>query len=86
MQNVDRPSHVQPFPEPARARCPRIEAKAVRLVTRPERLHGISRHRSGRRRLGEWAAIRPPEPERSVGPAGDLVAFLVHGPVMPTAE
>ena len=52
MQDIDRPTHVQALPEPAGARCPRVEAKALRVVTRPENLDGITEHRSRRRYLG----------------------------------
>jgi len=52
----------------------------------PESLDGLLRHWGRRWHLGQRPAIRPPEPERPVGPARDLVTLLVHGPVMPTAE
>jgi hypothetical protein len=86
MQDVDRPSQIQPFPEPAGARRPRIEAKAVRVVTCTESLDGITRHRGRRRHHRQRAAIRSPEAERPVGPARDLVTLLVHRSVMPAAE
>jgi len=86
MQDVDRPPHIQALPKPAGTRRPRGEAKAVRIVTRPKRLDGIPRHRSRRRHLRQRAAIGPPESERSVGPARNLVPLLVHGSVMPATE
>ena len=86
MQDVDCVPHVQAFPEPGSARRSRVEAKAVRLVTGAERRDGISGHGGRRRHLRQRAAVRPPESERPVGPARDLVALLVDGAVMPAAE
>ena len=48
----------------------------------PESLHGLLRHWGRRWHLGQRPAVRPPEPERPVRPARDLIALLVHGPVM----
>jgi hypothetical protein len=56
------------------------------VVIRPERADRIRGHRGRRRHLGHGPAIRPPEPEHSVGPARDLVALLVDRAVMPAAE
>ena len=86
VQDVDRPGQIQPLPEPAGARRPRVEAKALRVVTRAESLDGIIGHSARRRYLRQRAAVRPPEPERPVGPALGLVTLLVHRPVMPAAE
>jgi len=86
MQDVDRPSKIQTLPEPASTRRPRGEAKALRVVARPKRLDGILRYFGRRRHLRQRAAVRPPETERSVGRARDLVALLVHRPVVPAAE
>jgi hypothetical protein len=86
MQHVDRPRHIQPLPEPAGTRRARVEAKALRVVTRAKRRDGISGHRGRRRHVGQRAAVRAPEPERPVGPARDLEALLVDGSVMPAAE
>jgi len=86
VQDVDRPTHVQTLPEPAGARRPRIETKALRVVTRSERLDGITGHRNGHWHIRQWAAVRTPELERAVGPACDLEALLVHRAVMPATE
>jgi len=86
VQDVDRPNHIQPLPEPARARRPRVDVKSSRIVTNAESLDGITGHRGGRRHLGQRVAVRPPEPERAVGPARDLETLLVHRPVMPAAQ
>ncbi len=67
MQDVDRPAEIQALPEPERARRPRVESEALRLVPRPEGLDRISGHRDRRRDVGQQAAVRPPEPERAVG-------------------
>ena len=69
VQDVDGPAHIQPFPEPAGARRPRVDVKTDRVVTRAERRDGITGHGSRRRHLGQRAAIRPPKLERPVGPA-----------------
>jgi hypothetical protein len=86
VQDVDRPSQIQPLPEPAGARRPRVDANAVRVVTRAESRDGITGHGGRWRHLGQRAAVRSPEPERPVGPALDLEALLVHRPVMPAAQ
>ncbi len=86
MQDVDRPGQIQSLPEPAGARRPRVDVKADRVVTSAESPEGIAGHCSRPRHLRQRAAVRPPEPERPVGPARDLVALLVHRPVMPAAE
>ena len=86
MQDVDRPPYIQAFPEPTGTRRARGEAKALRVVMRPERLDGIPWHRSRRRHLRQRATVGPPETERPVGRARDLIALLVHRPVMPAAE
>ena len=86
VQDVDRPPHIQPFPEPAGARRPRVEVQAVRVVRGAERRDGISGHRPRRRHLRQRAAVRSEEPERAVGPPRDLVALLVDGAVMSAAK
>ena len=85
VQDVDRPAHIQPLPEPAGARRARVDAKTLRLVTSVERLDGIPRHPSSQRRLGQRPAVGPLEPERPVGPARNPVALLVHRAVMPAS-
>src|SRR5882724_9777349 len=52
----------------------------------PESLDGFLRHRGGRRHLRQGTAIRPPESQSPVRPARALVALLVHGTVMPSAQ
>jgi hypothetical protein len=86
VQDVDRPTHIQALPEPASARRPSVETKPLRFMRHPESLDGLLRHRGRRRHLRQGAAIRPPKSQSPVGPARDLVALLVHGPVMPAAE
>ena len=86
MQDVDRPPDIQSLPEPTRTPRPRVDTKALRVVTRSKRRDRIFGHRGRRRHLREGAAIWPPELERPVGPARDLVALLMHRPVMPATE
>ncbi len=52
----------------------------------PESLDGLPWHCGRPRHLRQRPAIRAPESQRPVRPARDLIALLVHGPVMPTAE
>jgi hypothetical protein len=86
MQDVDRPNHIQALPEPARARRPSVETKALRFMSYPESLDGFFWHCGRRRHLRQGLAIRPPESQGPVRLARDLVALLVHGPMMPAAE
>jgi hypothetical protein len=86
MQDVDRPPHVQALSEPARARRPSVEMKALRFMGYSKGLDGLLGHRGRRRHLRQRPAIRPPESQRPVGPTRDLVTLLVHGPMMPPAE
>ncbi len=86
MQDVDGPSQIQRLPEPAGARCPRAYAKSLRVVTRAERLDGITGHGGRRWHLRQRAAVRAPESERPIGPARDLIPLLVDGAVMPAAQ
>ena len=58
----------------------------MRVVRSAERLDGITGHCGRRRHLGQRAAVGPPESERPVGPARDLIALLVHRSVMSAAE
>jgi hypothetical protein len=55
-------------------------------LARPERLDRLVGYRSRRRRLGQQATIRPPEAQRPIRLTRDLIAFLVHRPVMPAAQ
>ena len=86
MQDVDRPRHIQSLPEPTGARCARVDAKALRVVTSTESLDGITEHRDRRRHHRQRATVRPSEPERPIGPARDLEALLVDGSMMPATE
>jgi hypothetical protein len=60
--------------------------QALQVVLLPERVHGISEHRDGRRHLGQGPAVRPSEPERAVGQALDLIALFVNRAVVAMAE
>ena len=86
MQDVDCVPNVQAFPEPTGVRCARSETKALRVVTRPERLDGITGHRGRCRHLRQRVTVRLPELKRPVGPARDLEALLVHRAMMPSTE
>jgi hypothetical protein len=86
MQDVDRPAHVQPFPEPLGEPRARMQLEPLRDALRAERARRIGGHRRRRGHVGQDAAIRAPEREAPVGESLDLVALLVHRPVMATAE
>src|SRR2546428_11876897 len=75
MQDVDRPAEIQALPEPERARRPRVESEALGVVPRPEGLDRVSGQRDRRRDVGQEAAVRPPEPERAVGPSFDVIGL-----------
>lgn len=86
MQDVERPAHVEPLAEPAGARRPRVEVKALRGMLRVERMDRIRGHRGRRRNLGQRAPIRPPEVERSVGPAREKIALFMNRTMMAATE
>src|SRR6266542_965156 len=86
MQDVDRPAEIQALPQPERARRPRVESEALRLVPRPEGLDRISGQGDRWRDVGQQAAVRPPEPEHAVGLEVDLIALLVDRAVVPATE
>ena len=86
VQHVDRPDDIQAFPEPARARRPRVESKSQRFVPRPQSRDRIRGQRDRRRDVGQQAAVRPPEPERAVGLGIDAIALLVDRAVVSATE
>jgi len=63
VQDADRPAHVERLSEPEGACRPPVQLKALRVVTRPQRLDGIRGHGGGRRYLGQRPTVRPPEPQ-----------------------
>ncbi len=52
----------------------------------PELFDWIDGYRHRRGHFGQRSAVRPPELEDPVGPARDLIALLVDGPVMAATE
>ena len=86
MQDVDCPGEIQALPQPTGARRPRVKAEAPLLVLRPQSLDRIGGHRGWRRDLGEGPAVRPPEPEGTVGLSLHVVALLVDRAVVPATE
>ena len=86
MQDTDCPARIQTLPEPARARCPRVEAESQCLVPSSEGLDRIGGYRGRRRDLGQGPAVRPPEPERAVRLSIDLVTLLVYRAMVPATE
>jgi len=86
MLDVVRPANIQALSEPARARCPRVEAESQCLVPSSEVLDRIGGHRGRRRDLGQGTAVGTPELELAIGLSIDLVTFLVHRAMVPATE
>ena len=86
MQDVDRPPHVEALPQPARARCPRMQVESCRLVPCSERFDRIAGDHGRNRDVGQRSSIRSPEPQLAVGLPFHLVALLVDRAVMAPAE
>jgi hypothetical protein len=86
MQDVDRPADIQPFPQPARASRPRVDAEASRDVLCPEDGCRIGRDCDRQRNVKNEPAIRPPELQRAVGLSLDLEALLVDRSVVTATQ
>ena len=85
MQDVDRIANVQPFPQPARARCSGVDVEASSYALRSEDAYGIVRDGHWNRNVRKQSAIGPPEPQSTVGASIDSKAFLVDRAMMPAA-
>ena len=72
--------------EPTRGRGLRVQAKSLRLVSRSKDLHGIAAHLGRRRDLGQEPAVRATESKLAVRLSIELVALLVDGAMVATAE
>ena len=86
MQDIDRPAHVQRFPEPTRARRPRVEVESLRVVPSSQNSHGIGGYLGRRRDFGQYTTVRPPESELAVALSLDVVALLVDRAMVPATE
>ena len=86
VQDVDRPAHVQAFPQPTWHRRPRVNAKPLRLMPRSQNVDGVVRQLWRRRHFGQRPAIRAPESELAVGLSLDVVTLLVNGAMVPATE
>jgi hypothetical protein len=86
MQDIDRPAHIEAFPQPSRARRPRMQMKALPVVLRSKDLDRVTRHGHGWWGLGQEPAIRPTEPKRAVRLSIDAIALLVERTVMPATQ
>ena len=86
MQDVDCIAHVKTFPQPSRARRPRMQVKASRLVPCAKRPDGIVGDQRRRRNIGQRPSVRSPEPQLAVGVTFHLISLFVHGAVMAPAE
>src|SRR2546426_4624377 len=86
MQDADRVAHVEPFPQPARHRGPRVQVDPVCLVARTQRMHGIARYRGRRRDLRHDLTVRATEAKLATRLSIELIAFFVNGAVMPATE
>src|SRR5881296_2330386 len=86
MQDADRVAHVEPFPQPARHRGPRVQVDPVCLVARTQRVHRIARYRGRRRDLGQDLTVRATEAKLAIRLSIELIAFFVNGAVMRATE
>ena len=86
VQDVDCIAHVERFPEPARARRPRVQVKTGGFVACSERPDGIVGNRRRRWNIGQRSSVRSPEPQLAVGLSFHLISLFVHGAVMAPAE
>jgi len=60
--------------------------KAFRVVARSQVFRGIAGHLRGSRDLRQQPAVRTAEPKVAIGLPIDLVALLVNGAMVATAE
>src|SRR5437899_711906 len=86
MQDIDRPAHVQPLPQPARACCPRVETESLRIVLGFESAYRIRGHSCNGRHRRQEPPIWPSELERPAGLAIEPIALLVDRAVVPATE
>jgi len=63
-----------------------MQAKSLRLVSRSKDLHGIAAHLRSRRDLGQEPPVRTAELKLAVRMSFELVALLVDGAMVATAE
>ena len=86
MQDVDRVDHVEPLPEPARARRVGIQVETAGLVLRSQRVDGIGRNRGSGRRLGQEPAVRSKELKIAVRPPDHAEALFMDGAMVLATE
>jgi hypothetical protein len=67
VQDVDRPTHVEAFAQPGRARRARVQAKANRLVPHAERMDRIVGNRRGKRDVRHRSSVRSLKPQLAIG-------------------
>ena len=82
MKDIDRPDDVQGLTEPARCRRPRVQLEPERLMSCPEKLHGISAHFCRRRDIGQQPTVGVPETKIAIGQSIDLLSLLMDGSVV----
>jgi hypothetical protein len=63
-----------------------MKPEPLRGVLHPQRPDRIGRHRRWRRHLGQQPTVRASELERPVGHSLELIALLVHRPVMAATQ
>jgi len=86
MQDVDRIAYVQQFALPPRHRRPRTEPKTLPSVPGPQELLRVFAYLGRRRDFGENSPVRASEYQRTIRLALEMIALLVHGAVVATAE
>ena len=86
MQDVDRITNIEAFPQPACAGRARVDAQPLRGMTGPEDVRRIGGHRGRHRHVGYGSPARPTELQRAIELSIDLVALLMDGAVMAPAQ
>jgi hypothetical protein len=86
VQHVDGVSDVEPLSPPIRSRGPRAHDDPGSVVVRSEGADRVSRSFRRARHIRYHATIRAAEAQLTIGLSIHLIALLVDGPVMATAE
>jgi hypothetical protein len=86
MQDIDRPAHVQPLPQPTGTHRPSVETKPLRVVSLSKGCDRVSGHRSGRRDLGQDPAVWSMEPKRAVRLPIDPKTLFVDRAMVPATQ
>src|SRR5262249_5103381 len=86
MQHADCVPEVQPFSMPVGRRRPRVQAQAFGFIPRADHRRRIATYLRPTRDLRQKITVRPSEAKLAIRSSLDLVAFLMNGAMVPTAE